>query len=78
MGPYEPQVGDPLSRSNGGSSWVVNIPVLVDGSLARGETPLSAICMLVTGVLGIATVATYWLTFFPPVWYRRQFSQEAV
>ena len=37
---------------------------------------VAAICLLVTGVLGIATVGLYWLTFFPPVWYRQHFSPE--
>jgi len=64
------------SLTTAGSIWFVTIPILVEGNLSQVGTPLSAICMLVTGVLGIATVATYWLTFFPPAWYRRQFSPE--
>jgi hypothetical protein len=65
------------SLTTAGSIWVVTIPAIVASSLGRpAENSLSAICMFVTGILGIATVATYWLTFFPPVWYRRQFSRE--
>ena len=37
---------------------------------------LAESCLLVTGALGTATVVIYWLTFFPPVWYRRRFIRE--
>jgi hypothetical protein len=67
------------SLSSAGSIWAVNVPVLTGASIAAsGGTGLAEICLILTGALGTATVGTYWLTFFPPVWYRRQFSGEGV
>jgi len=67
------------SLTTAGSIWLVNIPVLARASISTpGGSQLAEICLLLTGALGIATVATYWLTFFPPVWYRRQFTREGV
>lgn len=61
-----------------GSIWVVNIPSLL-GVAGTAGSPLMAICMLITSVLGTITVGTYWLTFVPPAWYRRMLetSEEA-
>jgi hypothetical protein len=67
------------SLTTAGSIWVVNISVLSGASVAAsGGNQIAELCLLGTGVLGIATVAIYWLTFFPPAWYRRQFSREGV
>ena len=55
--------------------WVVNLPGLLGVNLAEAQgTPLVSTCLLVTGAIGTATLALYWLTFFPPVWYRRRFA----
>jgi len=67
------------SLTTAGSIWVVNIPALTGVNIAApGGSHLAEICLLVTGALGTATVGIYWLTFFPPLWYRRQFGQEGV
>ena len=65
------------SLTTAAAIWVVNIPGLVGVSLRQvDEDPLASTCLLVTGVIGTATLGLYWLTFFPPVWYRRHFSPE--
>ena len=67
------------SLTTAGSIWVVNIPGLTGATIAgASESGLAETCLFLTGALGIATVGIYWLTFFPPVWYRRQFSGEGV
>jgi hypothetical protein len=67
------------SLTTAGTIWVVNIPSLAGASVAgSGGNQLAEICLLVTGVLGTGAIVIYWLTFFPPAWYRRQFSQEGV
>lgn len=56
------------------SIWVVNAPVFLGyepGS--TGEILARSISMLVTSAFGIATICAYWLTFFPPGWYRARF-----
>jgi hypothetical protein len=65
------------SLSAAGSIWVLNVPGMLGESLdGPGGSRLAEGCLLATAALGTTTVATYWLTFFPPVWYRRRFSQE--
>ena len=32
----------------------------------------AALSMLITAAFGIFTVCGYWLTFFPPAWYRKR------
>jgi hypothetical protein len=67
------------SLTTAGSIWIVNIPGLTGATIGEPSgSGLAEICLLLTGGLGIATVGIYWLTFFPPVWYRRQFSGEGV
>lgn len=60
------------------SIWVINIPSLL-GVLSSGGTvnPLMSICMMVTGLFGLATVCLYWLTFFPPTWYLERLEEPA-
>lgn len=65
------------SLGTAGSIWIINVPGLTGGSIAEaGGSHLAEICLLATGVLGTATVGAYWLTFFPPVWYRRRLSRN--
>ena len=65
------------SLTTAGSIWVVNIPSLAGESIGGpGGSRVAESCLLVTGVLGTVTVVIYWLTFFAPAWYRRQFSRE--
>jgi len=66
------------SLSAAASIWIVNLPSLsgrVPGSEAAAD--LTAVAMLFTGAFGVATVCAYWLTFFPPAWYRRRFAPAA-
>jgi hypothetical protein len=59
------------SLSTAASIWTVNLPTFLGletgSALARNY---SAVSMLVTAAFGIVTVSCYWLTFFPPRWYR--------
>jgi len=65
------------SLTTAGTIWLVNIPGLAGASAARaGESPLSQLCLVAAGILGTATVGIYWLTFLPPLWYRRRFSPK--
>ncbi|MCP5056291.1 MAG: hypothetical protein GY937_06135 [bacterium] len=60
------------------SVWTVNAPVFLGyepGS--AGEISARSISMLVTSAFGIATICAYWLTFFPPAWYRARFPSNA-
>lgn len=53
------------------SIWIVNIPTFM--GLEAGSARISnvsSVCLVVTAAFGIATVGAYWLTFFPPAWYR--------
>lgn len=55
--------------------WVSSSPMLLDdpARVAQLQTPT----YLLTAVFGIATVALYGLTFFPPAWYRRWLAESA-
>ena len=67
------------SLTTAGTIWVVNVPSLAGADIGgSGASRLAESCLLVTGVLGTAAVVIYWLTFFPPAWYRRQFIREGV
>jgi hypothetical protein len=67
------------SLTTAGSIWVVNVPGLVGATVATaGESLLAQLCLIATGILGTATVGIYWLTFLPPLWYRRWFSRQGV
>lgn len=61
------------SLSMAASIWIVNVPSLsgaVPGS--ADAIRLRDVSMLSTSGFGITTVCIYWLTFFPPDWYRRR------
>ena len=54
-----------------GAIWIVNAPLLVRPFVAEADLPgVTVISLLVTAVFGLGTVSMYWLTFFPPSWYR--------
>ncbi|MBW2394420.1 MAG: hypothetical protein JRG95_09130 [Deltaproteobacteria bacterium] len=60
------------------SIWMVNAPIFLGyepGSEA--EAFARSISMLITSAFGIATICTYWLTFFPPAWYSSRFPAGA-
>jgi hypothetical protein len=59
------------SISSLGSIWIVNVPVLLRPFVSEADLPgLTVVSLLVTAVFGLGTVGMYWLTFFPPAWYR--------
>lgn len=54
--------------------WTISIPAL------RGVNPtegLQPTYMLVTALWGTGSIAAYWLTFFPPRWYRDRVAANA-
>jgi hypothetical protein len=56
-----------------GSIWIVNVPTLVRSFVHAADlSGLTVVSLLVTAVFGIGTVSLYWLTFFPPAWYRNR------
>lgn len=58
--------------------WVVNIPYFVGAPVGTGSaTAITSLCMVITAAFGIATVGGYWLTFFPPAWYRARLAGGA-
>ena len=64
------------SYSAAASIWIVNIPSLAGESVSSGQAgAVTVVSMLVTAASGITTVCIYWLTFFPPLWYRRRFAR---
>jgi hypothetical protein len=57
------------------SIWIVNIPTFMGlGAGSAGIDRVSSVCLVVTACFGIGTVSAYWLTFFPPTWYRARLS----
>lgn len=57
------------------SIWTVQLPTLLGYEiLTPAAEHITSITMIATAVLGIVTICTYWLTFFPPAWYRARFS----
>jgi hypothetical protein len=60
------------------SIWVVNLPFFLGKWVGTGAaTPITSLCMVITAAFGIATVGGYWLTFFPPAWYRARLARTA-
>lgn len=56
------------------SIWTVEIPTFLGYErLSLGAVHITTVTMIGTSVLGIITICTYWLTFFPPDWYRARF-----
>lgn len=66
------------SISAAASIWSTNIPVWLgasDGSMEA--TTITTISLLITSAFGMLTVSGYWLTFFPPEWYRQRIEGAA-
>ena len=82
LGLADPMVADRFriwafaSACTAGAIWIVNVPAWLGASLADGSA-ITASAMVVTAGFGIATVCLYWLTFFPPAWYRRRVEARA-
>ncbi len=64
------------SASAAAAIWTVNLPTFM-GVPAGADDPIVSITMLVTACFGIATVSLYWMTFFPPDWYRARVEARA-
>lgn len=51
--------------------WAVNLPVVLGRPMsADSDDSFGAVMLTVTAAIGLAAVTSYWLTFFPPRWYR--------
>jgi len=56
------------------SIWTVEIPTFLGYErLSPDAAHITTFTMIGTSVFGIVTICTYWLTFFPPDWYRARF-----
>ena len=56
--------------------WTVSLPALL-GLPLEEQRRLSPLVLSITSVWGIGAIASYWLTFFPPVWYRARIGAAA-
>jgi hypothetical protein len=55
------------------SIWSTNLPVWLDQPVGGIEAnPITALSMVITATFGLFTVFGYWITFFPPAWYRHR------
>ncbi len=56
------------------SIWTLEIPTFLGYErLSPDAAHITTFTMIGTSVFGIVTICTYWLTFFPPDWYRARF-----
>jgi len=49
--------------------WTISLPAVLGLPLAEQQRVAPA-SMSLTGLWGIGAISAYWLTFFPPAWYR--------
>lgn len=49
--------------------WTISLPAIL-GLPIQEQQRLAPVSMSVTAVWGIGAISAYWLTFFPPAWYR--------
>jgi hypothetical protein len=49
--------------------WTISLPAMIGLSL-EDQLRIAPLAMSITGVFGIGAISSYWLTFFPPAWYR--------
>jgi hypothetical protein len=49
--------------------WTISLPAILDLPLAEQQQVAPA-SMSLTALWGIGAISAYWLTFFPPAWYR--------
>ncbi|MCG8592450.1 MAG: hypothetical protein MJE66_24425 [Proteobacteria bacterium] len=54
--------------------WSVNVPGILTAGEAVMADPATQLSLVVTAAFGMLTVSLYWLTFFPPRWYRKRLS----
>ncbi len=56
--------------------WTVSLPAIL-GLPLEEQRRLSPLVLSITAVWGIGAIASYWLTFFPPAWYRARLGAPA-
>lgn len=56
--------------------WTVSLPALI-GLPLEAQLRWSPFVLSLTGIWGICTIASYWLTFFPPRWYLARIAPSA-
>jgi hypothetical protein len=49
--------------------WTISLPAIL-GLPLEEQQRIAPVSMSVTAVWGIGAISAYWLTFFPPAWYR--------
>jgi len=56
--------------------WTVSLPAILGLSLEE-QLRWSPFVLSLTGIWGIGAISSYWLTFFPPAWYRARIAAAA-
>jgi hypothetical protein len=56
--------------------WTVSLPAVLGLPLAE-QARLSPLVLSETALWGIGAISSYWLTFFPPDWYRARIASPA-
>jgi hypothetical protein len=56
--------------------WTVSLPSILRLPIEE-QLRLSPLVLSITAVWGIGAIASYWLTFFPPDWYRGRIASPA-
>jgi hypothetical protein len=49
--------------------WTISLPAML-GLALEEQLRIAPLAMSITGIWGIGAISSYWLTFFPPAWYR--------
>jgi hypothetical protein len=49
--------------------WTISFPAIL-GKPLEEQVALAPLAMSITALWGIGAISAYWLTFFPPAWYR--------
>lgn len=66
------------SASAAAAIWAVNAPFLMGLTIGSPEAAeVTAISRLVTAGFGLVTIGAYWLTFFPPAFYRQRVASRS-
>lgn len=66
------------SLSAAAAIWSTNIPLWAGEATGFDRAgPITIVSMLITSAFGLLTVGAYWVTFFPPAWYRARLAASA-
>ena len=65
------------SLASAAAIWSINIPRLLSSEAVQMSDPSTKAALLATAVFGNLTIGLYWLTFFPPNWYRKRHAAPA-